>query len=196
MTGWEELWREGVTPWDLGDVSPPLQEFLNHTSADGVVASGDKVLVPGCGRGYDLKLLANSFKRVIGLDISETAVAAARLENASHSNVTIERGDFFTHPHHDYDGVYDYTFFCAIDPKQRDAWAQKMKQLVRPSGLLMCIVFPIIEAPSRGYPPHPVSLDDYKRRLQPEFSLVHFNKSPKSHASRVGKEMMAVFRRL
>lgn len=185
---WEELWRDGTTPWDLGDVSPPLAELLSTDTHN-----GESILVPGCGRGYDLLLLANHYKQVVGLDISETAVQTARHHCNQKGNITINIGDFFKCTTI-YDAAFDYTFFCAIDPSQRDAWAAKMKRIIR--NHIIAIVFPIIDAESRGTPPHPVKLDDYTGRLEPEFELVHLNRAPRSHASRLGKEMMAVFRRI
>jgi cyclopropane fatty-acyl-phospholipid synthase-like methyltransferase len=190
---WEELWREGVTPWDLGGSSPPLGELLTS----GAIKPEGHILVPGCGRGYDLALLAKYYDRVTGVDISQTAVNSALsiLPEDLRDGVSIQRGDFFKLTHR-YDAVFDYTFFCAIEPAMRDVWAQTMTRIIKPNGLLIAVVFPVIDAPPRDCPPYPVKLEDYADRLRGAFTLIHLNEAPKSHASRRGKEMLAAFRRI
>lgn len=42
--GWEKSWREGVTPWDLGQPTPILLHLLQM----GSLPKG-RALVPGCG---------------------------------------------------------------------------------------------------------------------------------------------------
>ena len=99
---WDSLWQDNVTPWDLGKPTPVLiAELKSHW--DNTVSSEAKdakstttfrSLVPGCGAGYDLVMLAlhhekwlnqasNGFQPssavVVGLDISETSL----LERAS-----------------------------------------------------------------------------------------------------------------
>jgi cyclopropane fatty-acyl-phospholipid synthase-like methyltransferase len=45
-----------------------LKEKANLIPNDG------NVLVPGCGRGYDVFLLASPERKVVGLDLSETCI--------------------------------------------------------------------------------------------------------------------------
>ena len=59
--------------------------------------------------------------------------------------------------------VYDYTFFCALDPSVRPQWAEKMAAVVAPGGELCTVIFPIGE--KEGGPPFRVSFDDYKSLL-------------------------------
>lgn len=110
---WDSLWAEGTfIPWDRGYANPALIDLLtnrdrpltspdpnptpgapapNSTSAgyasippakrpDGTRA---RVLVPGCGKGYDVALFAAHGYDAYGLEVSEHAVTAARkyLEN-------------------------------------------------------------------------------------------------------------------
>ena len=66
--GWDSLWQENITPWDLGKPTPVLLAELDvhwdkatlsneedHTST---TTSTFRSLVPGCGAGYDLVTLA------------------------------------------------------------------------------------------------------------------------------------------
>ncbi|TFH31169.1 MAG: hypothetical protein E4H00_03925, partial [Myxococcales bacterium] len=65
---WRAAWKRGVTPWDAGTSPPALQRLVDL----GTVPSG-RVLVPGCGTGYDLAALARSDREVVGIDLSEDA---------------------------------------------------------------------------------------------------------------------------
>lgn len=194
---WEELWRDGITPWDLGDESPPLRQFLADPKCADMLSGISSVLVPGCGRGYDLTLLSHHFPRVIGLDLSETAVLAARSHQAHNPHgdrVQVLQQDFFTY-HTVHDALFDYTFFCALEPSIRSRWADHVGRLVRPGGLLIAIVFPVLPgAEPRSHPPYPVTLEEYTSRLV-QFALEHVNPAPASHPTRLGKELLAVFRR-
>jgi methyl halide transferase len=84
---WDQLWKDGLTPWDLGKPTPLLVNELGgrhrHTSTD--VHRNQRILVPGCGAGYDLTTLARHYHNkknednvVIGLDLSPTSLERAR----------------------------------------------------------------------------------------------------------------------
>ena len=68
---WKEAWKAGNTPWDAGRSAPALHALLQRDE----VPAG-RVLVPGCGTGYDLATLARHDREVIGIDLSEEARAA------------------------------------------------------------------------------------------------------------------------
>jgi cyclopropane fatty-acyl-phospholipid synthase-like methyltransferase len=115
---------------------------------EGKIPAG-RALVPGCGRGYDIALLASSERFVVGLEYSPTAAAeAAAYLAAEHPDkmafCKIVTGDFFAFEDDErYDFVYDYTFFCAIKPERRGEWAKRMDKLLAPGGTLLTMVFPL-----------------------------------------------------
>lgn len=81
---WEELWEKGeLLPWDRGVPSPALVDTLNDKKELLGSARSDrqrkKALVPGCGRGYDVLLLASHGYDAIGLDISESAIKECKV---------------------------------------------------------------------------------------------------------------------
>ncbi|XP_004287179.1 PREDICTED: probable thiol methyltransferase 2-like isoform 2 [Fragaria vesca subsp. vesca] len=139
--GWDKLWEQGVTPWDLGRPTP----VVAHLHKSGGLPKG-RALVPGCGTGYDVVEIACPDRLVTGLDISHNAINKAlqlfsSLPNAMH--FTFLKVDFFTwHPTDLFDLVFDYTFFCAIEPDMRSAWAQKMADILKPDGELITLMFP------------------------------------------------------
>ncbi|WVZ61238.1 hypothetical protein U9M48_011145 [Paspalum notatum var. saurae] len=79
--GWSQCWKQGVTPWDLGQPTPAVVELVNSgtlPSSDGDAAT---VLVPGCGAcrdTYDVVALSGPGRFVYGLDISEAAIDKAK----------------------------------------------------------------------------------------------------------------------
>lgn len=143
VQGWASLWdnkTEGEPlPWDRGSHSPALEDFLVQKKGfvGSPVAEGPdgqkhrrKALVPGCGTGYDVLLLASFGYDVYGLDYSLVAVETANKEAAKNKdsyavrdpaigrgNVTFIQGDFFKEDWlaklglawHCFDLIYDYT---------------------------------------------------------------------------------------
>ena len=114
IDGWDELWREKLTPWDLGRPTPVLQselkkcganllEFQEHAKAKRNVTL--RSLIPGCGAGYDLTTVANHHEKslaqitttntsvdslVIGLDVSSKSLSCAK---QSVSNILDDNND-------------------------------------------------------------------------------------------------------
>jgi methyl halide transferase len=131
---WNELWeKHNHTPWDRSGPSLALLDVLAQKSKlfDLPTATSRKTaLVPGCGRGYDVLLLASFGFDAHGLDASATAVSEARrnAEKADGLEVYKQRGerpgsvawvesDFFAEqwPHDlgvqdgKFDLIFDYT---------------------------------------------------------------------------------------
>ncbi len=190
---WQQAWKEGRTPWDEGK-SPPA---LHRLDAEGTIPAG-RIFVPGCGTGYDLATLAREDREVIGLDLAPEAKQAF-LE--SHPDlpgrVDYRIGDFFAFaPDDPFDFIWDYTFFCALDPSQRESWAAAMLGLVRERGILATLLFPYSDPISdRQGPPWPINVELVQSVLQDAFDLVEVREEPDTHAGREGKERLAVWRR-
>lgn len=152
LEGWAELWRRGdCLPWDRGFPNPALEDTLTQQQAllggplleeSAATAAGaetsaqrprrKKALVPGCGRGVDVLLLASFGYDAYGLEYSPGAVEACRQEEirTRHGDeypvrdekigrgmVTWIQGDFFSDdwlvglkvPQNRFDLIYDYT---------------------------------------------------------------------------------------
>jgi SAM-dependent methyltransferase len=83
---WNDLWADNFSPWDRGAPSPALIDLLAAgTDPDGKAlfsASPEgrrkRALVPGCGRGYEVLLLAAAGYDAVGLDASSVAIKAAK----------------------------------------------------------------------------------------------------------------------
>jgi len=190
---WREAWKAGVTPWDAGKSPPALRNLVDRD----VVPPG-RILVPGCGTGYDLATLARTDREVVGLDLSEDARDAFL---AAHPDlpgrVAYEVTDFFSYaPSLGFDFVWDYTFFCALDPDQRDAWSQAMKRLVNPAGVLATLIFPFEDPISSTQgPPWPINTNMVRAHVDDAFEELDSVDVAHAHPGREGKERLVRWRR-
>ena len=151
----------------------------------------------GCGRGHDARLLAARGYDVVGYDFSAAAVTAARaLARRDGVTVAFEQRDIFTlgrDADHAFDGVWEYTCYCAIDPARRDEYARTVAAIVRPGGWLLACFFPL-RAVSAG-PPFPVSRAEVRRRLAPAFRIERAQPPLRSARGRLGREWLVFARR-
>ena len=190
---WHEAWKTRVTPWDAGASPPALRSLLERD----LVPAG-RALVPGCGTGYDLATLARTDREVVGLDLSEEARAAfVRAHPELVGSVVYEVADFFSYdPPQPFDFVWDYTFFCALDPDRRSDWGATMRRLVKPSGLLATLLFPFEDPISdRQGPPWPINTALVRGFVEEAFEEVETTEVEQSHSGREGRERLALWRR-
>jgi len=188
INGWEKCWEDGTTPWDLGQVTPLIAHLVQSES----LPKG-RVLVPGCGTGYDVVALAGPDRSVVGLDISETGIKKAKewsfsCPNKEHFSFLV--GDFFNWKSEEhFNLIFDYTFFCAIDPSFRRDWAKKIEELLKPDGELITLVF-VVTGQEEG-PPYNNNLADYEEVLNPlGFKAISIEDNELSAEQRKGSEKL------
>ncbi|KAF3329397.1 putative thiol methyltransferase 2 [Carex littledalei] len=161
---WEKSWEEGIVPWDLGKPTPIVTHLVQAQS----LPKG-RVLVPGCGTGYDVVALAGPERYVVGLDISDTAIKKAKESSASSPNkeyFSFLVADFFNwNPPEPFNLIFDYTFFCAFEPALRSAWAKKVSEILKPEGELITLVYVITD--QKEGPPFNNDVSDYEEVLKP-----------------------------
>jgi methyl halide transferase len=194
---WDGLYAGGHDGWELGAPAPPLEAWLDAGGAFPASQGSARLAVPGCGRGHDARLLARRGHRVWAFDFAEAAVSvAARLAAADGVAVSVERRDVFTLPRDfagAFDGVWEYTCFCAIDPARREEYAQVLHAILRPGGLLLACFYPLREG--TGGPPFPISRDDIARALDGRFEVLDAGEPARSVARRRGLEWLVLARR-
>ncbi|XP_071939710.1 probable thiol methyltransferase 2 isoform X1 [Coffea arabica] len=192
VDGWQKCWEQGLTPWDLGQPTP----ILVHLHKTGALPKG-RALVPGCGSGYDVVAIACPDRYVVGLDISEVALERAKVLSSLSSQEHFEflKADFFTwRPTQLFDLIFDYTFFCAIDPDIRPSWAVRIRDLLKPDGELITLMFPISD--HEGGPPYKVSTTDYEEVLHPlGFEATSIVENELAVSPRMGREKLARWKR-
>ncbi|KAJ8651089.1 hypothetical protein MRB53_004112 [Persea americana] len=176
--GWEKSWEQRLTPWDLGQPTPVILHLLQT----GALLKG-RALIPGCGSGYDVVAIASPERYVVGLDIADNAIKKAR------------EADFFTwQPRELFDLIFDYTFFCAIEPGLRSSWARCVRDLLKPDGELITLMFPISD--HKGGPPYKASLADYEEVLHPMgFEAISVIDNELAVGPRKGREKLGRWKR-
>ena len=70
---WEQRFQDGNTPWDRGAVNPQLASWLESGALRPC-----RILVPGCGSGYEVAALAAAGFEVTALDYAPVAIARTR----------------------------------------------------------------------------------------------------------------------
>ena len=202
MAGWERMWSSngGLKKGQAFDASKPLP-FISKLFEMNLVPKG-KGIVPGCGRGYAPRALAQGGRYCIGLDIAPSAVQAAtsylRSNPISNGKVEFKQGSFFEYSDRDgdksFDFAYDYTFLCALQPEMRESWASTYARLLKDDGILMTVVFPITG--HNGGPPFALTVNLVRDLLRPHGFKKIFEKNleaGEAHDGRVGKTTMALW---
>ena len=178
---WNNKYLEKNTGWDIGGVSRPLVEYI-----DQLKDKSTKVLFPGAGHAYDAEYMFNAgFKNVFIVDVAQAA-ADAFLKRVPHfPKEQFLISDFFNLSE-SFDLIIEQTFYCAINPDLRDAYVQKMHEILNPNGKLVGVLFtfPLTE---KG-PPFGGSMEEYQNRFSKVFKIKTLEKSYNSINPRQGKE--------
>ncbi|MCS6916712.1 MAG: methyltransferase [Chitinophagales bacterium] len=186
---WQERWQQGATGWDIGQVAPPLQQFF-----DQLPQSSLRILVPGAGSGYEAQYLWDKgFRQLVVLDIAPAAIEAFRQRMPQFPESQIVCGNFFDH-RGEYDLIVEHTFFCALHPSLRSAYAEQMFNLLAPGGLLAGLLFddPMTDQPG---PPFGGRRDEYLQLFSPRFQILTLERTEHSIAPRLGRELFVLLKK-
>lgn len=195
MTDWQQQYETGETPWDRGAPAPALVQYLATNPMTG------RVLVPGCGTGQDVRVLALSGAEVLGLDIAPAAVERARRFLAGTPRAEVALGDLFTDTAQpplagSFDLVWEHTCYCAIPVERRPDYVEAVAHALKPGGSLLGVFYlnPWDEGedPNQG-PPFGTGLDALCQMLAPRFDLVKGWRPEVAHPGREGKEWCGLF---
>ncbi|ADE55772.1 methyltransferase domain-containing protein [Coraliomargarita akajimensis] len=192
-TNWNELYENQDTPWDKGEAAPPLREFLTRHWI------GGHVLVPGCGAGHDVRLLAEQGATVLGFDLAPAAIALAEsIEPVGGESYRC--GDFLELAEDligQFDWVVEHTCLCALEPSMRQAYAQSVLQALKPGGTYLAVFYREIPDYDGDGPPHPIAEEAIESLFGGAFELLERFVPEQSYASRpYGSEEVCLFRKL
>ena len=107
--------------------------FARYVST--LVEPGRELVDLGCGNGRDALYFAGLGLKVVGMDLSASAIQM--LEERKTPNVSFFCGDFISHPAHTparYDYAYSRFTIHAINQKQEALLLQTMYQALKPGG--------------------------------------------------------------
>jgi len=133
---WTKRYLNHETAWDIGYASPPLMQYLDQLENKNV-----RILLPGAGHGYEAKAaFEKGFVRTHVLDFSSSPLDQLKKSVPGFPVSNIHLGDFFHHKG-SYDLILEQTFFCALNPVQREDYVIKMKELLTVGGKLVGVFF-------------------------------------------------------
>ena len=189
---WNKAYAEGDTPWDKGYASPPLRAFLKTHRLEG------NVVVPGCGAGYDVRLLAEQGVSVLGLDIAPLALEKARAVPPAGDEV-YALADILNLPAsycRKFDAVVEHTCLCALNPVDRKAYVQSVQKLLKPGGKYLAIFFRKVSAYNGKDPPHPISGDEIESLFASDFEILERTIPQETYPGRpIGSEEVCLMRK-
>ncbi|MSU57346.1 MAG: methyltransferase domain-containing protein [Pedosphaera sp.] len=163
---WVKRWEDGTLPWDLGGIPPNLVSFLTRSSA-----SPARVLIPGCGTGYEVRAFHEAGHDVTAIDFSGPAVAHARAVLGPLGDKIVQ-GNFFKHDFgaQRYGMIYERGFLCSLPPARWPDYAARIADLLLPGGKLVGL---FLYGREPEPPPFPLTDETAEHLLGRLFTLRH-----------------------
>src|SRR3990167_991285 len=130
---WQEKFDKNETAWDRGAASPQLLAWL-----DGGALQPCRILVPGCGSGWEVAELARRGFAVVGLDYTAAAVALTQAPCGKQGvSADVVRADALTYEASaPFDAIYEQTCLCAIHPDHWQTYTAQLHRWLKPGGQL------------------------------------------------------------
>ncbi len=141
---WDSVYRgesdiPGPPPWNIGEPQPELAALIEQGKITGTV------LDAGCGHAELSLALAERGMTVVGIELTPTAVAAARkaAEERGLSTATFVQDDITTFTGFDgkFDTIVDSTLFHSLPIEGRDGYLQSVLRAAAPGAGFYILVF-------------------------------------------------------
>jgi SAM-dependent methyltransferase len=163
---WTVRYAAGKTPWDFGGVPSTLKSFLERSSGSG------RVLIPGCGSGYEVQAFHAAGYDVSAIDFSPAAVEQAKRVLGSLAERVI-LGDFFTYDfgQRRFDLIYERTFLCSMTRSRWPEYVKRIADLLLPRGRLIGVFLYAGQKSSSG-PPFPLTEPEADQLFEKRFKLL------------------------
>lgn len=189
FTYWKNKYKNNTTGWDLGQISTPIKTYFEQLENKNI-----SILIPGGGNGYEAEYLHNlGFKNVHLVDIVKQPLQNFKLRVPEFPKEHLIQIDFFNLIGQ-YDLILEQTFFCALDPSLRVNYIDKMKDLLKPYGKLVGLLFDF-RLDDVG-PPFGGSEDAYTIDFKKRFHLKTLAPCYNSIKPRQGKELFIIFEKV
>ena len=132
--GWEARYVDGDIPWDTGRPDPYLMALIERSEA-----RVGRALDVGCGTGHNVLFLARRGFDALGIDLSVTAIEAARaLATAEDVSCRFEVANLLYDDVQPgpYSLVYDRGCFHLFDDEdRRSRFVRRVAELLAPGGI-------------------------------------------------------------
>jgi len=178
---WTSKYETSNIGWDTGGITTPLQTYFDQLTDKSL-----KILIPGCGNGYEAEYLHKNGFDVTVVDLSDIPLKNLKQRCPSFPEESLIQADFF-----EFNGAFDLiieqTFFSALNPNLRRAYAKKMHELLLPTGKLVGLLFNL--ELFQDHPPFGGNLETYKPIFSPYFNFNVFENSHNSIEPRKGNEL-------
>lgn len=161
---WDSRYRAGKVPWDFGGVPSALLAYLQTVTMPG------RVLIPGCGSGYEVQAFHERGWEVLAVDYSPAAIERAGQILDPFADKTL-LADFFTHDFagRRFDVIYERTFLCSLPPERWPVYAQRMAELLQPGGKLIGF---FLYGHEDEPPPYPLTEETARQLFRRSFTRV------------------------
>jgi SAM-dependent methyltransferase len=188
---WDEIYRNNQVTWDMKTPTPVFENLLD----DQKFIRPGKILIAGCGKGYDAVLAAKKGYDVYAVDFSVEAIKLAR-ELAEKENVKINLihedifkldsvcGNYF-------DYVYDYVTYCSVLPTRRKEYARTIAGLLKKGGIFIALLFPVEKR--EGGPPFAVDVQEFYDLFSEYLQLKFSSKIINTIKPRRGREILQLY---
>lgn len=185
---WTSRFENGYTGWDLGSPSPPLYQYLCQIDSKEI-----EVLIPGGGNAHEVEAAFSlGYRKVHLLDIALPPIVRFLKANPLFPESQVHHEDFFDHEGK-YELILEQTFFCALNPTLRPAYAKKMFQLLKPGGKLVGVLF---NREFVGGPPFGGNSEEYEGYFSPYFKIEKIEPCYNSVSPRQGTELFVILKKL
>lgn len=162
MNDWEARYQTGQTGWDRGAPNQALIEWLES----GQLQPPARILVPGCGRGYEVVELVRRGFEVTGIDIAPSAVSHLKdTLQAESLQAEVRLGDIFEYEPEPFDAIYEQTCLCAINPEHWLAYEDRLHRWLKSGGILYAL---FMQTGQEGGPPHHCDMVRMRKLFSPE----------------------------
>jgi len=183
---WNRRYRMGRTPWDFGGVPAALIDWL-ATAAPG------RVLIPGCGSGYEVRAFHEHGWDVQAIDFSTAAVERAHdVLGALAGRVILD--DFFTHEFGEpkFDVIYERTFLCSLPPDLWPRVVRRATELLVTGGKLIGF---FLYGHENDPPPYPLTEPEARALFDAQFTRVEDKPVQDSLPLFAGRERWQIWQR-
>ncbi len=183
---WDTKYINNEFKWDLGKPTPIFKNWSKSIRNKNI-----KICIPGCGRGHDVLYLSNLGFNVYAVDFSKEAINYInRKSNKKIKTLCVDFFDLNNSYNSYFDYILEYTFYCAIDPKNRKKYVSKCYDILKNNGKIIAIMIPIGQPDSSGSPPFNVTENEVVENFSNKFKI---NKIYKSNLSIKPRENIELF---